>query len=159
MLDQRGNSCEHPASATLRARHPQPRLPRYRIVDCRNAMARIPTSRTWAADVASRSSSYSRYGPGRCAERRTAKAANSLGLLDSVWRGIAMPKDDLDEFRGVLRRCWSEETSLQWLPENPARGEAFAGAAPERDQTLAARVSRIVVSRIETFATGRTCCL
>ena len=34
-----------------------------------------------------------------------------------------MTKDDLNEFRRVLRRCWSLETSPQWLPENPARGQ------------------------------------
>jgi hypothetical protein len=34
-----------------------------------------------------------------------------------------MTKSDLDEFHGVLRRCWSVETSPQWLPENPARGQ------------------------------------
>jgi hypothetical protein len=32
-----------------------------------------------------------------------------------------MPQSDLDEFHGVLRRCWSVETSPQWLPEHPAR--------------------------------------
>ena len=34
-----------------------------------------------------------------------------------------MTSADLNEFRAVLRRCWSVETSPQWLPENPARGQ------------------------------------
>ena len=35
-----------------------------------------------------------------------------------------MTTDDLDdEFRRVLRRCWSLESSSQWSPENPARGQ------------------------------------
>jgi hypothetical protein len=34
-----------------------------------------------------------------------------------------MTKADLNEFRGALRRCWSVETSPQWLSENPARGQ------------------------------------
>ena len=34
-----------------------------------------------------------------------------------------MTKTDLEEFHGVLRRCWSVETSPQWLPKNPARGQ------------------------------------
>lgn len=38
-------------------------------------------------------------------------------------RGVAMTKADLDEFRSVLHRCWSLETSSQWLPDNPARGQ------------------------------------
>src|SRR5438093_1161583 len=34
-----------------------------------------------------------------------------------------MTEADLNEFRWVLRRCWSVETSSLWLPENPARGQ------------------------------------
>jgi hypothetical protein len=34
-----------------------------------------------------------------------------------------MSLTDLDGFGGVLRRCWSLDTSSQWLPENPARGQ------------------------------------
>ena len=34
-----------------------------------------------------------------------------------------MTKADLDTLRGVLRRCWTVDTSSQWLPENPARGQ------------------------------------
>ena len=30
---------------------------------------------------------------------------------------------DLREFLGALRRAWSIETSLQWLPHDPARGQ------------------------------------
>ena len=39
-----------------------------------------------------------------------------------------MTKDVLDEFRRVLRRSWSLETSPQWLPENPARGQCSVTA-------------------------------
>ena len=34
-----------------------------------------------------------------------------------------MTSTDLNEFRAVLRCCWSVETSSQWLPDNPARGQ------------------------------------
>jgi hypothetical protein len=36
---------------------------------------------------------------------------------------MQLPQSDLDEFHGVLHRCWSVETSPPWLPENPARGQ------------------------------------
>ena len=34
-----------------------------------------------------------------------------------------MTSADLNEFRDVLRQCWSVESSPQWLPDNPARGQ------------------------------------
>ncbi len=34
-----------------------------------------------------------------------------------------MTETDLNSFRSLLRRCWSVETSPQWLPDNPARGQ------------------------------------
>jgi hypothetical protein len=34
-----------------------------------------------------------------------------------------MTKDDPNELRRAIRRCWSLETSPQWTPENPARGQ------------------------------------
>jgi len=30
---------------------------------------------------------------------------------------------DPEQLRVILRRCWSSKTGLQWLPENPARGQ------------------------------------
>jgi hypothetical protein len=44
-----------------------------------------------------------------------------------------MPPIDLDGFGGVLRRCWSLETSSQWLPENPARGQCNVTALVVHD--------------------------
>lgn len=34
-----------------------------------------------------------------------------------------MTDSDVGEFQCILRRCRSVETSSQWLPENPARGQ------------------------------------
>ena len=39
-----------------------------------------------------------------------------------------MTDADFDEFHRILRRCWSVETSPQWLPENPARGQCAVTA-------------------------------
>ena len=45
-----------------------------------------------------------------------------------------MAKSDLQEFRGVLRHCWSLETSSRWLPENPARGQCNVTALVVHDR-------------------------
>ena len=34
-----------------------------------------------------------------------------------------MTKEDFPEFLYALRRCWSAQTSPEWLPDDPARGQ------------------------------------
>jgi hypothetical protein len=48
----------------------------------------------------------------------TRRAPRTSSRADGL-RGTCHP----ETLRAILRRCWSVETSAQWLPENPARGQ------------------------------------
>lgn len=45
-----------------------------------------------------------------------------------------MNESELNEFQRLLCRCWSVETSPQWLPENPARGQCNVSALVFHDR-------------------------
>jgi len=45
-----------------------------------------------------------------------------------------MNESEVNEFRRLLCRCWSVETSPLWLPEKPARGQCNVSALVFHDR-------------------------